>query len=87
MPNYIMYRLPQALEAECLIPLCLANAKTKIILAGDHMQVGVKGGWGPYAGGSGDHMLVGLGTICWWVWGPYAGGAGDHMQVGVRGVW
>eukprot|EP00731_Ephydatia_muelleri_P025024 Em0017g107a len=29
----------QALEAECLIPLCLANSKTKVILAGDHMQL------------------------------------------------
>ena len=29
----------QALESEALIPLCLANAQTKIVLAGDHMQL------------------------------------------------
>lgn len=30
----------QALESETLIPLSLAGRTTKIILAGDHMQVG-----------------------------------------------
>lgn len=29
----------QALESEALIPLCLANSQTKIVLAGDHMQL------------------------------------------------
>jgi len=29
----------QALECEALVPLTLANKETKIILAGDHMQV------------------------------------------------
>lgn len=29
----------QALESETLIPLCLASPKTKIVLAGDHMQL------------------------------------------------
>ncbi len=31
--------LCQALESEALIPLSLANAQTKIVLAGDHMQL------------------------------------------------
>lgn len=34
----------QALESETLIPLSLAGRTTKIILAGDHMQVGQQGG-------------------------------------------
>ena len=29
----------QALESESIIPLCLANNHTKIVLAGDHMQL------------------------------------------------
>lgn len=29
----------QALEAEAIIPLCLANHETKIALAGDHLQI------------------------------------------------
>lgn len=33
----------QALESETLIPLSLAGRTTKIILAGDHMQVGQQG--------------------------------------------
>lgn len=31
--------LLQALESETLIPLSLANSQTKIVLAGDHMQL------------------------------------------------
>lgn len=31
----------QALESETLIPLTIANERTKIVLAGDHMQVGL----------------------------------------------
>ena len=30
----------EALEPETLIPLFLANAKTSIVLAGDHLQLG-----------------------------------------------
>ena len=29
----------QALEPECLTPLAMADEKTRIVLAGDHMQV------------------------------------------------
>ena len=29
----------QALESETIIPLCLANPETKIVLAGDHLQL------------------------------------------------
>ena len=29
----------QALECETLIPLALANEKTRVVLAGDHLQV------------------------------------------------
>lgn len=29
----------QALESEAIIPLCLAGRHTKIVLAGDHMQM------------------------------------------------
>jgi len=31
----------QALECEMLIPLSLAGPKTRVVLAGDHMQVGL----------------------------------------------
>lgn len=29
----------QAIECEAIMPLALANEKTRIVLAGDHMQV------------------------------------------------
>ena len=29
----------QAMEPECIAPLVMADDKTKIVLAGDHMQV------------------------------------------------
>ena len=36
---YLILLLFQALECEALVPLTLADESTKIILAGDHMQV------------------------------------------------
>ena len=27
------------MESECLIPLCMASTRTKIVLAGDHLQL------------------------------------------------
>ena len=34
-----MHLLLKALESESLIPLCLATSMTKIVLAGDHLQL------------------------------------------------
>lgn len=31
----------QAMECEAIMPLALANEDTRIVLAGDHMQVGL----------------------------------------------
>ena len=33
------YTRIQALESECIVPLCLAGEHTKVVLAGDHMQM------------------------------------------------
>ena len=32
----------QALEPECVTPLVMADKNTKIVMAGDHMQVNLK---------------------------------------------
>ena len=34
-----MFFLLQALETEAIIPLCLADSETKLVLAGDYMQL------------------------------------------------
>ena len=36
---YLHVSLPQALEPESIIPLVMASSSTKIVLAGDHMQL------------------------------------------------
>lgn len=42
-PGYFSHILldeaAQAIECEAIMPLSLANEKTRIVLAGDHMQV------------------------------------------------
>lgn len=40
----------QAMECETIMPLALANKNTRIVLAGDHMQVRAVGSQGEFQG-------------------------------------